>query len=65
MGYRRNLKGITIEEADSQRRLAAVFAKAAATVTDARAGDDARLAAVEILGVAPIRQSAVSSDWDR
>jgi len=42
--------GTTIEKADTQKKLSAVFAKAAATATDGNATPAARLGAIELLG---------------
>ncbi|MEY4940340.1 MAG: hypothetical protein RIQ93_2075 [Verrucomicrobiota bacterium] len=49
--------GTTIEQADSGRRLAAVFTRAAATAADAKRPAAARLEAIDLLGVAPPAQS--------
>ncbi|HUR59888.1 MAG TPA: PVC-type heme-binding CxxCH protein [Opitutaceae bacterium] len=49
--------GTSIEQADTGRKLAAVFAGAAATAADARANAAARLEAIELLGVASFAQS--------
>lgn len=49
--------GLTIEQADPQRKLAAVFAQAARTAVDAKAAEPARLEALELLGVSSFAQS--------
>lgn len=45
--------GTTIEKADTEKKLAAVFTKAAATAVDAKASPTARLEAIELLGFTP------------
>jgi len=57
-GFRR--AGITIEDADTRKKLASIFSKAAATVIDSRASDASRLAAIEILGVGSLKQSGAA-----
>jgi len=57
-GFRR--AGTTIEEADRQKKLAGIFAKAAAAVIDTRVNEAGRLTAIEILGVASLKQSGVA-----
>jgi putative membrane-bound dehydrogenase-like protein len=52
--------GTTIEKADTGQKLAAVFAKAATTAADAKAGDAARLSAIELLGLTSLKQSGVA-----
>lgn len=49
--------GSSIEQADTGRKLAAVFTRAAGTVADAKAPTPARLEAIELLGVASLAQS--------
>jgi putative membrane-bound dehydrogenase-like protein len=49
--------GTTIEQADSSRKLAAVFTRAASTAADAKAANPARLEAIELLAVASYSQS--------
>lgn len=49
--------GTTIEAADTQKKLAAVFTRAAATAADSRAEVAARLEAIELLSVASLAQA--------
>src|SRR6185503_19149746 len=49
--------GSSIEEADSGRKLAAVFTRAGATAVDPKAATSARLEAIELLGVSSYPQS--------
>jgi putative heme-binding domain-containing protein len=49
--------GSSIEQADTGRKLAAVFTRAASTSADTKAASLARLEAIEILGVASFAQS--------
>ncbi|MSU47891.1 MAG: c-type cytochrome [Opitutus sp.] len=49
--------GSSIEQADSGKKLAAVFTRAASTTADAKAAPAARLEAIELLGVASYAQS--------
>jgi putative heme-binding domain-containing protein len=49
--------GSSIEEADTNKKLAAVFTRAATTAADGKAAAPARLEAVELLGVASFAQS--------
>jgi putative heme-binding domain-containing protein len=49
--------GTSIDKADAQQKLAAVFTRAAATAADGKAAAAARLEAIEVLGVASFAQS--------
>ena len=49
--------GSSIEQADTGRKLAAVFTRAAATAADPKAAASARLEAIDVLGVGSIGQS--------
>lgn len=49
--------GTSIDAADTERRLAAVFARAAETAANATANPAARIEAIEVLGVAAFSQS--------
>ena len=49
--------GSSIEQADSERKLAVVFTRAAVTLADSKATTPARLEAIELLGVASPSQS--------
>ena len=49
--------GTTVEQADTGKKLAAVFTRAAATLGDSKATTPARLEAIELLGVASPAQS--------
>ncbi|MBL9186843.1 MAG: c-type cytochrome [Opitutaceae bacterium] len=44
--------GVTIEQADTGKKLTVVFTRAATTLADAKASEPARLEAIELLGVA-------------
>lgn len=50
--------GSTLEKADAAHALAPMFAKAAATAADAKAGETARNDAIEVLGFAPVKEGA-------
>lgn len=54
-GFKR--AGTSIEKADTDHKLAAVFTKAAATTTDAKASEDARLEAIELLGLTSSKEA--------
>ncbi len=49
--------GSSIEQADSGRKLAAVFTRAAGTAVDGKATVEARLEAIDLLGVSSLAQS--------
>jgi putative membrane-bound dehydrogenase-like protein len=57
-GLRRS--GLSIEQADTPRKLAAVFQRAAVTAAEAKAPAAARLEAIELLGVATFAQARES-----
>jgi putative membrane-bound dehydrogenase-like protein len=54
-GFKRG--GMTLEQADTEKRLAAVFAKAATTTLDPQATETARLDAIELLGISSSKES--------
>jgi len=57
-GLRRG--GSSIEKADTDHRLAAVFTTAAATAADPKAAAAKRLDAIELLGLAPAKQASAA-----
>lgn len=50
--------GTSIDKADTEHKLAPVFAKAAATVADTKAGDSARLEAIELAALTSSKEAA-------
>ncbi|MBL9146604.1 MAG: c-type cytochrome [Verrucomicrobiaceae bacterium] len=57
-GFKR--AGTSIEKADTSRKLAAVFTKAASTSTDAKASESARLEAIELLGLTSSKEATAA-----
>ena len=57
-GFKR--AGTSIEKADTEHKLAAVFTKAATTTTDTKASESARLEAIELLGLTASKEATTA-----